>query len=76
MSLLLFVFFQDKVSLYTSGCPGTYYLVKAGIELSLSGDRIKGMHHYAWATLMPWLPAWGVVVAGIGWEVLLSSGES
>jgi hypothetical protein len=31
--LLLFLFFQDRVSLYSPGCPGTHFVDQAGLEL-------------------------------------------
>jgi hypothetical protein len=30
----VFLFFQDSVSLYSSGCPGTHFVDQAGLELS------------------------------------------
>ena len=48
----LFFVFQDRVSLYSPGCPGTHFVDHAGLELrhppasaSPSG-RIKGVHHH------------------------------
>jgi hypothetical protein len=43
----LFVFvFQDRVSLYSPGCPGTHFVVQAGLELrnlSASASRVLGL---------------------------------
>jgi hypothetical protein len=33
LSLHFFVFFQDRVSLCSPGCPGTHFVDKAGLEL-------------------------------------------
>jgi hypothetical protein len=30
---LVFVFFRDRVSLYSPGCPGTHFVDQAGLEL-------------------------------------------
>jgi hypothetical protein len=43
-------FFRDRVSLCSSGCPGTHSVDQAGLELRnlpASASRvIKGMHHH------------------------------
>jgi hypothetical protein len=31
--LFLLLFFQDRVSLYSPGCPGTHFVDQAGLEL-------------------------------------------
>jgi hypothetical protein len=31
--LFLFLFFWDRVSLYSPGCPGTHFVDQAGLEL-------------------------------------------
>jgi hypothetical protein len=31
--LFWFLVFRDRVSLYNPGCPGTYFVVQAGLEL-------------------------------------------
>jgi hypothetical protein len=31
--LFVFVFFRDRVSLYSPGCPGTHFVDQAGLEL-------------------------------------------
>jgi hypothetical protein len=33
LSFFLFLVFQDRVSLYSSGCPGTHFVDQAGLEL-------------------------------------------
>jgi hypothetical protein len=50
----LFLFFQDRVSLYSPGCPGTHFVDQAGLELrnlpaSASQVGIKGMRHHCLA---------------------------
>jgi hypothetical protein len=43
--LLLFVF-QDKVSLYSPGCPGTHFVDQAGLELRnppASASQVLGL---------------------------------
>jgi hypothetical protein len=43
--LLLFVF-QDRVSLYSPGCPGTHFVDQAGLELrnpTASASRVLGI---------------------------------
>jgi hypothetical protein len=32
-NVFFFFFFQDRVSLYSSGCPGTHFVDQAGLEL-------------------------------------------
>jgi hypothetical protein len=42
----LFLFFQDRVSLYSPGCPGTHYVDQAGLELrnpSAYASRVLGL---------------------------------
>jgi hypothetical protein len=47
----LFVcFFQDRVSLYSPGCPGTHFVDQAGLELSnlpASVSRVLGLKECA-----------------------------
>jgi hypothetical protein len=48
LSLLCFVFlvFRDRVSLYSPGCPGTYFVDQAGLELRnlpASASRVLGL---------------------------------
>jgi hypothetical protein len=48
--------FWDRISLHSPGCPGTYYVDQAVIELSsaylwLPGAGIKGMCYHAWLYL-------------------------
>jgi hypothetical protein len=47
--VFVFLFFQDRVSLYSPGCPGTHFVDQAGLELrnspasaSQRGAGIKG----------------------------------
>jgi hypothetical protein len=43
---LVFWFFGDRVSLYIPGCPGTYFLDQAGLELRnppASVSRVLGL---------------------------------
>jgi hypothetical protein len=48
-----FWFFQDRVSLYSTGCPGTHFVDQAGLEtqksacLCLPSAGIKGVRHHA-----------------------------
>jgi len=47
----LFVFFRDRVSLYSPGCPGAHFVDQAGLELRnppASASRVLGLK--AWAT--------------------------
>jgi hypothetical protein len=49
-----FLFFWDRVSLCSPGCPGTHFLDLAGLELHLALppiSGIKGMHHHCLAFL-------------------------
>jgi hypothetical protein len=46
-------FFQDRVSLCSAGCPGTYFVDQAGLEeirksacLYLPSAGIKGVRHH------------------------------
>jgi hypothetical protein len=42
----LFVCFQDRVSLYSPGCPGTHFVDQAGLELRnlpASASRVLGL---------------------------------
>jgi hypothetical protein len=41
-----FVFFRDRVSLYSSGCPGTHFVDQAGLELGnlpASASQVLGL---------------------------------
>jgi hypothetical protein len=41
-----FLFFQDRVSLYSPGCPGTHFVDQAGLELKnppASASRVLGL---------------------------------
>jgi hypothetical protein len=43
--LFLFLFFRDRVSLYSSGCPGTHFVDQAGLKLRnlpASGSQMLG----------------------------------
>jgi hypothetical protein len=43
---LVFVFFQDRVSLCSPGCPGTLFVDQAGLELrnpSASASQVPGL---------------------------------
>ena len=44
--LFLFLFFRDRVSLYSPGCPGTHSVDQAGLELRnppASASRVLGL---------------------------------
>jgi hypothetical protein len=46
--LFLFLFFQDRVSLYSPGCPGTHFVDQAGLELRnppASASRVLGLQY-------------------------------
>jgi hypothetical protein len=46
---ILFLVFQDRVSLCSPGCPGTYFVDQAGFELrnpSASASRVLGLKAY------------------------------
>jgi hypothetical protein len=46
--LCLFVCFRDRVSLYSSGCPGTHFVDQAGLELRKDPTSAsQGMRHHA-----------------------------
>jgi hypothetical protein len=50
LSIYLFILvFRDRVSLYSSGCPGTHFVDQAGLELRnrLPLPGIKGVCHHA-----------------------------
>jgi hypothetical protein len=43
---LFFLFFQDRVSLYSPGCPGTHFVDRAGLEFRdppASASRVLGL---------------------------------
>jgi hypothetical protein len=51
------LFFQDRVSLYSPGCPGTHFVDQAGLDrtqksacLCLPSAGIKGVRHHCPAT--------------------------
>ena len=53
-SFFFFVVFRDRVSLCSSGCPGTHLVDQAGLKLRnlpasvcLPSAGIKGVHHHA-----------------------------
>jgi hypothetical protein len=44
--ILVLVFFQERVSLYSPGCPGTHFVDQAGLELRnppASASRVPGL---------------------------------
>jgi hypothetical protein len=46
LSVCLFLFFQDRVSLCSPGCPGTHFVDQAGLELRnppASASRVLGL---------------------------------
>jgi hypothetical protein len=46
----LVLVFQDGISLYTSGCPGTHFVDQAGLELRnipASASRVLGLKAFA-----------------------------
>ena len=46
----VFVFFQDRVSLYNPGCPGTHFVDQAGLKLRnlpASAYQMLGLKAYA-----------------------------
>jgi hypothetical protein len=48
-----FLVFRDRVSLCSPGCPGTHFVVQAGLELRnppASASRVLG--HHAWLTFI------------------------
>jgi hypothetical protein len=55
----LFLFFRDRVSLCSSGCPGTHFVDQAGLELRnppASASQVLGLKACATiARLMPGL---------------------
>jgi hypothetical protein len=47
-----FLFFWDRVSLYSSGCPGTHFVDQAGLELrNLPASASRVLRLYACATM-------------------------
>ena len=52
LSFFFFSFFQDRVSLYTPGCPGTHFVYQAGLELRKylplppKSAGMKGVRHH------------------------------
>ena len=45
----LFLFFQDRVSLYSPGCPGTHFVDQAGLKLRnppVSASQVLGLEAY------------------------------
>jgi hypothetical protein len=52
--LFILLLFSDRVSLYSSGCPGTHSVDQAGLELSLASlKRIKEMLLYVDTPVSP-----------------------
>jgi hypothetical protein len=48
--VLFCLFFRDRVSLYSSGCPGTHFVDQAGLELRnppASASQVLGLKAYA-----------------------------
>jgi hypothetical protein len=48
------LFFQDRVSLYSPGCPGTHFVDQAGLELRnppASASRVLGLKACAWLVI-------------------------
>jgi hypothetical protein len=46
MKLFFFLVFRDRVSLYSSGCPGAHFVDQAGLELRnppASASRVLGL---------------------------------
>jgi hypothetical protein len=46
MAFFFFLVFQDRVSLYSPGCPGTHFVDQAGLELRdppASASRVLGL---------------------------------
>jgi hypothetical protein len=46
LGFLFFFFFQDRVSLYSPGCPGTHFVDQAGLKLRnppASASRVLGL---------------------------------
>jgi hypothetical protein len=44
--VFVFLVFRDRVSLYSSGCPGTHFVDQAGLELRnlpASASRVLGL---------------------------------
>jgi hypothetical protein len=44
--LFLFLFFRDRVSLYSPGCPGTHFVDQIGLKLRnlpISASRVLGL---------------------------------
>jgi hypothetical protein len=45
-SIIFFLVFGDRVSLYSSGCPGTHFVVQAGLKLknpTASASQVLGL---------------------------------
>jgi hypothetical protein len=46
VNFFFFLVFRDRVSLYSSGCPGTYFVDQAGLKLRnlpASASRVLGL---------------------------------
>jgi hypothetical protein len=55
---VLFLFFRDRVSLYSPGCPGTHFVDQAGLELRnppASASRVLGLKAYATTPGLPFV---------------------
>ena len=60
LCILLFVCFQDRVSLCSCGCPGTHYVDLADFELTdlpASASQVLGLAGQWWCTCL--IPALG-----------------
>jgi hypothetical protein len=59
---VLFLFFRDRVSLYSPGCPGTHFVDQAGLELrNLPASASQVLELKASATTA-WLNVYGFIL--------------
>jgi hypothetical protein len=74
-----FLVFQDRVSLYSSGCPGTHFVDQAGLELRnvpASASQVLGLKVCATTTgsvcflIEPKLPTQMWVGTAMGWALI------
>ena len=70
----LFLFFWDRVSLYSSGCPGTHSVDQAGLEhrnLPASASQVLGLK--ACTTTLGWDTSYTCPGSGVtnGWHILI-----
>jgi hypothetical protein len=76
--LFVCLFFRDRVSVYSPGCPGTHFVDQAGLELiNLPASASRVLELKAWATTPRWITPFLLALSlGEIWDILPSWSES